>query len=65
MLGGLSWNRSTKCLTVKGTIFIDGSIYIEAGGTARYTGNATIAVGDVRDEERDDLRHPSRLHRRV
>jgi hypothetical protein len=29
-------------LTVKGTIFIDGSIYIQPGGTARYTGDAAI-----------------------
>jgi hypothetical protein len=40
-LGELSWNNSTKLLTVKGTIFIDGSIHI-ASGTARYTGQATI-----------------------
>jgi hypothetical protein len=31
-------------LTVKGTIFIDGSIYIAPGGTARYTGEATIVA---------------------
>jgi Tfp pilus assembly protein PilX len=42
VLGELSWNNSTKLLTVKGTIFIDGSIYISPGGTARYTGQATI-----------------------
>jgi hypothetical protein len=42
ILGELSWNHSTKLLTVKGTIFVDGSIYIAPGGTARYTGEATI-----------------------
>jgi hypothetical protein len=40
--GELSWNASTKLLTVQGTIFIDGSIYIAPGGTARYTGLGTI-----------------------
>jgi hypothetical protein len=44
ILGELSWNNSTKLLTVKGTIFIDGSIYIAPGGTARYTGDATIVA---------------------
>jgi hypothetical protein len=43
-LGELSWDNSTKLLTVKGTIFIDGSIYIAPGGTARYTGEATIVA---------------------
>jgi hypothetical protein len=43
-LGELSWNNGTKLLTVKGTIFIDGSITIDAGATARYTGQATIVV---------------------
>jgi hypothetical protein len=42
LLGQLDWNSSTKLLTIKGTIFIDGSIYIAPGGTARYTGVATI-----------------------
>lgn len=41
-LGELSWNASTNVLTVKGTIFIDGSITIAPGGTARYVGQATI-----------------------
>jgi hypothetical protein len=43
-LGELSWNNTTKLLTLKGTIFIDGSITIAPGGTARYTGNATIVA---------------------
>ena len=41
-LGELSWNAATKLLTVKGTIFIDGSITISPGATARYTGQGTI-----------------------
>jgi hypothetical protein len=43
-LGELSWNDSAKLLTVKGTIFIDGSITIDAGATARYAGQATIVA---------------------
>jgi Tfp pilus assembly protein PilX len=42
VLGELSWNATAKLLTVKGTIFIDGSITIAPGATARYTGQATI-----------------------
>ena len=44
VLGELSWDNAAKLLTVKGTIFIDGSIYIAPGGTARYTGEATIVA---------------------
>ena len=43
-LGELSWNNTTKLLTVKGTIFFDGSITISTGATARYTGQATIVT---------------------
>jgi hypothetical protein len=43
-LGELSWNASTNLLTVKGTIFIDGSITINPSATARYTGQATIVA---------------------
>jgi hypothetical protein len=43
-LGELSWDNSTKLLTVKGTIFFDGSITISTGATARYTGQATIVA---------------------
>jgi Tfp pilus assembly protein PilX len=43
-LGELSWDAATKLLTVKGTIFIDGSITIAPGGTARYKGQATIVA---------------------
>jgi Tfp pilus assembly protein PilX len=44
ILGELSWDNAAKLLTVKGTIFIDGSIYIAPGATARYTGEATIVA---------------------
>jgi hypothetical protein len=40
--GELSWNASTHVLTVKGTIFIDGSAKIDNGATNTYTGEATI-----------------------
>ncbi len=43
-LGELSWNNTTKLLTVKGTIFIDGSITIAPGSVARYEGQATIVA---------------------
>jgi hypothetical protein len=37
ILGELSWNQSTQILKVKGTIFIDGSIYIAPNsGSGRY-----------------------------
>lgn len=39
-LGELSWNNSTKMLTVKGTIFIDGDVYVSQ--MAAYTGQATL-----------------------
>ena len=38
--GEISWNNSTKTLTVKGTIFIDGSAKISQAGN--YNGQATI-----------------------
>jgi hypothetical protein len=43
-LGELSWDNSAKLLTVKGTIFFDGSVTIDNGSTARYTGQATIVA---------------------
>jgi Tfp pilus assembly protein PilX len=39
-LGELSWNNSTKMLTVRGTIFIDGDVYVSQMGA--YTGQATL-----------------------
>src|SRR5207249_4622263 len=43
--GELSWNASTKVLTVKCTIFIDGSAKIDNGATNTYTGEAAIDIG--------------------
>jgi hypothetical protein len=40
--GELSWNNSTKTLTVKGTIFIDGSARITNNATNQYNGQATL-----------------------
>ncbi len=39
-LGELSWDNSTKVLTVRGTIFIDGNAYVGQAGT--YDGQATL-----------------------
>ena len=39
-LGELSWNNTTKTLTVLGTIFIDGNAQVTQAG--RYTGQATL-----------------------
>jgi Tfp pilus assembly protein PilX len=39
-LGELSWNNSTKKLTVRGTIFLDGDVQITQAG--EYDGQATI-----------------------
>jgi hypothetical protein len=38
--GELSWDNSTKVLTVRGTIFIDGNAYVSQSGT--YDGQATL-----------------------
>jgi hypothetical protein len=40
--GELSWNAATHVLTVSGTIFIDGSAYINNGAVNTYTGQATL-----------------------
>jgi hypothetical protein len=40
--GELSWNASTRTLTVSGTIFIDGSAYIQNGSVNSYNGQATL-----------------------
>jgi hypothetical protein len=40
--GELSWNASTKVLTVSGTIFIDGHAKVENGATNVYNGQGTI-----------------------
>jgi hypothetical protein len=40
--GELSWDATTKILTINGTIFIDGSAKVDIGGVVRYHGMATI-----------------------
>jgi len=40
--GELSWNATTRVLTVNGTIFIDGSATIQNGAVNTFTGSATI-----------------------
>jgi hypothetical protein len=42
--GELSWSAVTKTLTVSGTIFIDGSVYVSNGAVNQYTGQATLYV---------------------
>lgn len=42
LLGELSWNNTTKVLTVRGVIFIDGSAYISNNAINRYDGLATL-----------------------
>src|SRR5213082_2202547 len=40
--GELSWNATTKTLTVSGTIFIDGSAKVSNGALNTYNGQATL-----------------------
>ena len=40
--GELSWNNTTKMLTVKGVIFIDGSAYISNNAVNQYNGQASL-----------------------
>lgn len=40
--GELSWDATTKVLTINGTMYIDGSAKIENGAVNSYTGFATI-----------------------
>ena len=42
LLGELSWNNTTKVLTIKGAIYIDGSAYISNNVTNSYQGLATL-----------------------
>ena len=41
-LGELSWNNSTKVLSVMGAVYIDGSGYISNNSTNRYSGLGTL-----------------------
>jgi hypothetical protein len=40
--GELSWNATTHALTLRGTMFIDGSVKIDNGFTNSYTGQGVI-----------------------
>jgi hypothetical protein len=42
--GELSWNASTHVLTIKGTIYIDGSAVVDNGGTDTYDGQGSLYV---------------------
>jgi len=43
--GELSWNNTTKVLTIKGTVYIDGSVYIQNNAVNTYTGQGVIYLG--------------------
>jgi Tfp pilus assembly protein PilX len=53
LVGELSWNRTTRVLTVKGTIFRDGNFRFDDDGTVvHYQGRAIIyASGDLEFDE--------------
>jgi Tfp pilus assembly protein PilX len=40
--GQIAWNATTKVLTVNGTVFIDGSAYIQNGAVNQYDGQGTL-----------------------
>jgi Tfp pilus assembly protein PilX len=46
-IGMILWNATTKTLTVKGTIFIDGSARITNGTVNKYDGQSTIYLSGV------------------
>jgi hypothetical protein len=42
IVGQLDWNNATKMLTIKGKMYIDGSVYSDNGAVNRYSGSATL-----------------------
>jgi Tfp pilus assembly protein PilX len=42
--GELSWNALSDVLTVKGTVYIDGSVVVDNGGTDTYDGQGSLYV---------------------
>jgi hypothetical protein len=42
--GELSWNALSHVLTVKGTVYIDGSVVVDNGGTDTYDGQGSLYV---------------------
>jgi Tfp pilus assembly protein PilX len=44
IVGQLDWNNTTKSLTIKGKMYIDGSVYSDNGVVNTYSGSATLYV---------------------
>jgi hypothetical protein len=44
VVGQLDWNNATKTLTIKGKMYIDGSVYSDNGAVNVYSGSATLYV---------------------
>jgi Tfp pilus assembly protein PilX len=42
IVGQLDWNNATKTLTIKGKMYIDGSVYSDNGVVNLYSGSATL-----------------------
>jgi hypothetical protein len=42
--GELTWDAALKKLTVKGTIYIDGSLYVQNGAVNQYSGQGVIYI---------------------
>jgi hypothetical protein len=42
IVGQLDWNNTTKTLTIKGKMYIDGSVYSDNGAVNLYSGSATL-----------------------
>jgi hypothetical protein len=40
--GELSWSASTRTLTIKGTVFLDGSAYVQNGSINQYDGQGSL-----------------------
>jgi Tfp pilus assembly protein PilX len=47
IVGQLDWNNLTKTLTIKGKMYIDGSVYTSNGAVNLYTGSATLYISGV------------------
>jgi hypothetical protein len=43
-VGRLAWDKTTKQMTIDGTIFVDGNLVVGTGDTMQYSGNGTIYV---------------------
>ena len=46
-IGELTWNAATRTLTVKGTIYIDGSVSVTNGYVNMYNGQSTLYLSGV------------------